>query len=152
MIKLFLSIILSVLFVSCANQKIEFEHKFDKEHWIAFNKVEFDFNNADVNTEFEIVMEIQLTEDFNSNDFAILMTQRNDEGESRYSSYSLDIKNKDGHFINSESKSNYHEYTLILNPRTKFNSNSMYHFIFEHRLTVVNMKGIASLCLKLNQL
>ncbi len=147
----FILIFISFILISCTKQSVVLEQKFDNNQW-GMSNVEFKYSNNDVKNDYCIILEIELSDIYNADNFDIAMVQKNDDGETRYSSYSINVKNRMGDFIETKADSGFYTYSIMINPKTKFASKSSYYFSFEHRMSVVSISGIALMKLKINQL
>lgn len=138
-----LLIISLVLFtISCRKQReITIEHKFRNQIWNAFDKAKFDTRISDKENAYQLSLEIELTSRFQAVNFDFGMSQTNDDGESRYSNYSIQVKDSLGK-LNGEKTDELFKYILILQKKTYFNSDSIYHFIFESTMNKYDVEGV----------
>jgi len=152
----FLKYTLSALIIflaACNSDKptITLVHSFANDSWNAFNEVELDTTINDTKNPYQIILEVELTDKFESKDFSIGLTQSNEDGESRYSYHSLPIRNVKLKMIEKKN-GDYYKYRLILNKKTFFNSISKYVWTMESVMGKVNIKGIHQLSLEIIQL
>lgn len=147
---------LFILFVlilsSCQNNDIEITHKFEDHKWNAFKKIKLESRIADKEHPYKMILDIKIDDNYNANNFAIGISQTNDDGESRYSTFELPIKDKFGEIIDPKSDDSLYHYTMILNKKTYFNSDSTYYFTFENMMNKFYLEGIHEMELRLEQL
>ena len=146
-----LSILFLLLLTNCSKQDVELRHDFKNNTW-AMNKVKLEYDNSDIDNTYQLILEVSLLDKYSSNDFSIALTQQNDDGETRFSSYSVEVKDKMGDFINDKNATGQYTYTIMLNPKAVFYSKGRYEFNFEHRMSTAFVKGIESINLKIIQL
>ncbi len=147
-----LFILLVLMVSSCQNNDIEVSHKFENHKWNAFKKIKLESRIADKEHPYRIVLDIKIDDKFNSGNFAIGISQTNDDGESRYSTFELPIKDRYGKFIDQKSADSLYHYSMVLNKKTYFNSDSTYYFTFENMMNKFYLEGIHEMDLKLEQL
>ena len=138
------------LLVSCGKPSVSLEHKFENASWNAFRKTSFGVDINDIDSEYILTLQVGLNDDYNADVIDIAMSQKNDDGESRYASLSALIK-RNREFINSADNNGIHIYSIIINPHTNFTSRANYKFSFEHRSATVELKGIEYLSLLINK-
>jgi len=146
-----LSILFLLLLTNCSKQDVELKHNFKNNTW-AMDKVQLEYNNLDNENAYKLILEVSLLDKYNSDDFSIALTQQNDDGETRFSSYSVEVKDKMGDFINDKNATGQYKYKIMLNPKAVFYSKGRYEFNFEHRMSTAFVKGIESINLKIIQL
>ncbi len=150
---LFLIFILSsILLVSCNNNDIVLTHKFEHNRWNALKKVQLQSHIADSEVAYKMTLNIKIDDKFNSDDFSISLSQMNDDGESRYYSYVLPIKDKRGDFLLKKANDGFYNYELVLHKHTSFYSDSIYHFDFNSMMSKLYINGIYELKLNIKEL
>ena len=150
---LFYIFILSfLLLVSCNNSDIVLNHKFDHNRWNALKNVELNTRISDNESAYKMLLSIKIDDGFNSDDFRIGLSQTNDDGESRFYSYVLPIKDNRGDFLQQKADDGLYNYELILHKNTTFYSDSLYHFKFNNMMSKLYINGIHELELNIKEL
>jgi len=141
-----------LLINSCSVEKptITMVHSFPNGSWNAFKEIELSTSINDTDLPYQIVLEVELTDDFEPKEFSIGLTQSNDDGESRYSYHSFAVRDTKLDMINKK-EGEYYTYKLIINNKTFFNSIGKYTWSLESVMGKVNVKGIHQLSIELIQ-
>lgn len=146
---LFLGILLSTL-MSCQKNSIKLSQHFDNNTWNSFKDVELK-TKIDNSKTYEIKVIIVLTQDFEPENFSFSYSQNSEEGESKYSNYTIPVKTPTGE-LSGNPENKYYKYTIIIRNKTVFNSKGEYTFIFENTMDKLNVRGVNSIELQLTEL
>jgi len=149
---IFIFSLLIFISISCSVEKpsIEMVHPFPNESWNAFNEIDLSTTLNDKENPYQIVLEVELTDDFEPKEFSFGLTQSNNDGESRYSYHTFPVRDAKLKMINKKD-GEYYSYRLILNKKTYFNSIGNYTWTLESVMGKVNVKGVHKLSIKLVQ-
>ncbi len=146
--KYFLIFIISFIFIANSCQKtqgISFEYPFPNQIWNSFKKVHFDTRIKDKKTPRSLLLEIKLTDNFQQQSFDFGMSRTNDEGESRYSNFSIPVKDNQGNLDGEIDDKGLFTYKFLMFKKTYFNSDSLHHFTFESTMNKFDVQGVSSL-------
>jgi len=148
----FIFSLLVFISISCSVEKptIEIVYSFPNKTWNAFNEIELNKSLNDKKNPYQIVLEVELTDNFEPKEFSFGLTQSNDDGESRYSYHTFPVRDAKLNMINKK-EGEYYIYRLILNKETYFNSIGNYTWTLEAVMGKVKVKGIHQLSIKLIQ-
>jgi len=126
-------------------------HTFPGDIWNAFNEVELSATIKDKENPYQIVVEVELTDEFTEREFSFGFTQTDEDGESRYSYHSMDIRDNKLKMIEKK-KGEFFVYRLVIKNKTYFNSLGKYNFSLESVMGKVKVNGIQQLSLEIIQL
>jgi len=144
--------LLILMFTSCSVKKptIEMVYSFPNESWNAFNEIELSTPLSDKENPYQIVLEVELSDNFEPKEFSFGLTQSNDDGESRYSYHTFPVRDAKLNMINKKA-GEYYIYRLIINKKTYFNSVGKYTWTLESVMGKVKVKGVHKLSIELIQ-
>lgn len=142
---LFYSIILvAVIIAGCGNQKFEKSFEFSEATWQRFEPVEFEFENASTTKPYVVNMVLELTDDYEFDDFRFMLNRETAEGETWIKSWFLPIRNAQQQ-IDAKKENGVYTFKMTLTRQMYFGSEAKHKFILTNLLPKVENKGIKSL-------
>ncbi len=150
--------ILMLLFSSCKREQdtVVAARVFPDYEWSRFDFIYGEFDVKNVATDYEVIMEVKVTDDYPSlydshqEDSRLLfnLTINNPEGGNfRSRNFQFNLKDKDGNW-KAENKDGYYIFKLPLYEEMTFSDAGMHTFKIENKYTKDPLYGIAELTVK----
>lgn len=147
-----------LLFISCEREQdnIVISREFYNQEWSRFDFLHGEFDVKNVNTSYDVIMEVKVTENYpnpyenHKNDSRLLfnMTIKNpDGGDFRSRNFQFNLKDKEGNW-KAENKDGHYVFKLPLYEEMTFGDAGVHTFKIENKYPKDPLYGIVELTIK----